>query len=218
MEEKRKRSKEDLEEFCRHFSFDIAPCVRQRTYMPGEKLFYLEEEPVELLYLCRGKVKLTFVESNGKSVIKILNARGFLGDMEFLHVRAASTEAEAYEKCDVIAIDLASCRQLLENDPKFLLWLATSISREAYRNMHAYVRLLSWPLPNRMAQFILEMQYNGIYREKHTEASQYLGVSYGHFMAVIKNFVDEGLLEHTKSGYRIKDYQRLLELAADISS
>jgi CRP/FNR family putative post-exponential-phase nitrogen-starvation transcriptional regulator len=53
----------------------------------------------------------------------------------------------------------------------------------------------------------------GIYREKHTEASGYLGVTYRHLLYVIAEFVKEGLLEKSLIGYRITNRKKLSELA-----
>lgn len=206
-----------LNEFASHFSFPVEAYTTIRTYKPGEQILGLHQVPTTLIYLIEGKLKLTFYESNGKDVIKLLRAPGFLGEMEFLGIRKDTTVAQAYERCVCAVIDLAECRHLLKTDAKFLLWLSSCVSREAYNNMQAYVRLSSWPLHSRIAQFILEMEINGLYKEKHTEASAYLGVSYGHFMAVIKEMVGEGLITRQKGGYAITDREALEAMTEEVT-
>lgn len=208
---------EYLNEFASHFSFPVENWTTIRTYEPGEQILGLHQVPTTLIYLIEGKLKLSFYESNGKDVIKLLRAPGFLGEMEFLGIRKDSTVAEAYEPCVCAVIDLAGCREQLKEDAKFLLWLSACVSREAYNNMQAYVRRSSWPLNCRIAQFILEMEIDGLYKEKHTEASAYLGVSYGHFMAVIKELVDQGMLSRKKGGYAITDREALTALTEEIT-
>ena len=48
-----------------------------------------------------------------------------------------------------------------------------------------------------------------MYREQHTEAAEYLGVTYRHLLYVLAEFVKEGILEKTKTGYRIIDMEKL---------
>ena len=54
-----------------------------------------------------------------------------------------------------------------------------------------------------------------LYRERHTEAAEYLGVSYRHLLYVLAEFRDEGLITKEKDGYRITGRQGLEELAAE---
>jgi len=65
----------------------------------------------------------------------------------------------------------------------------------------------------KLASFILMTENNGVYREKHTEASGYLGVTYRHLLYVIAEFVKEGILAKSPTGYQILDRKRLNELA-----
>ena len=76
-----------------------------------------------------------------------------------------------------------------------------------------YSRNQAYPLKVKLASFILMTENNGVYREKHTEASGYLGVTYRHLLYVIADFVKEGILEKSPTGYRILNRKRLNELA-----
>ena len=72
--------------------------------------------------------------------------------------------------------------------------------------------------------FIGEMEFlgaqqcaNGVYREKHTETAEFLGVSYRHLLYVIAAFVKKGILTKNSSGYLITDSQALHDLADSVS-
>ena len=75
------------------------------------------------------------------------------------------------------------------------------------------MRNQAYSLKVRFAEFILKMSVNGYYREPHTEVAEFLGVTYRHLLYVLAQFVEEGLLEKTKAGYRIADEERLTEIA-----
>ena len=72
---------------------------------------------------------------------------------------------------------------------------------------------LCYSLETRLANFILTTSHNGIYREKHTEVAEYLGVTYRHLLYVIAKFVKQGILEKSKQGYFIQNENLLREIA-----
>ena len=74
------------------------------------------------------------------------------------------------------------------------------------------MRNQSFPLKVRLAEFILKMSVNGYYREPHTEVAEFLGVTYRHLLYVLAQFVEEGILEKTKRGYKVADEEKLIQL------
>jgi CRP/FNR family putative post-exponential-phase nitrogen-starvation transcriptional regulator len=68
-------------------------------------------------------------------------------------------------------------------------------------------------LETRLANFILTTSHNGIYREKHTEVAEYLGVTYRHLLYVIAKLVKSGILEKSEQGYFIKNERVLRKIA-----
>lgn len=80
-------------------------------------------------------------------------------------------------------------------------------------NTYNYSRNQSYPLDVRLANFILLTSQNGYYREKHTESSEFLGVTYRHLLYVLADFVKRGILTKTNSGYYISNLAALQKLA-----
>lgn len=99
------------------------------------------------------------------------------------------------------------------NDAKFLRQLCLFLSKKALCNTVAYSKSQAYPLENRLAAFIFTAATGGVYREKHTEAAEFLGVSYRHLLYVLADFVKKGILKKNKSGYLITDFKTLQELA-----
>lgn len=52
-----------------------------------------------------------------------------------------------------------------------------------------------------------------MYREKHTEAADFLGVTYRHLLYVLADFVKCGYLKKTEQGYLIQDLTALRNIA-----
>ena len=62
---------------------------------------------------------------------------------------------------------------------------------------------------NRLAHFILFAAFDGIYHERNTDASAYLGVSYRHLTQVLGEFTQYGYLKRMQGGYYITDEHAL---------
>lgn len=69
-----------------------------------------------------------------------------------------------------------------------------------------------------MANFILLTSCNRLYREKHTEVAEFLGVTYRHLLYVLADFVKRGFLKKTEQGYYIQDFNILRKIAEGIKS
>ena len=52
-----------------------------------------------------------------------------------------------------------------------------------------------------------------MYRERHTEVADFLGVTYRHLLYVLANFVKRGYLKKTEQGYYIQDLIALRKIA-----
>ena len=79
-----------------------------------------------------------------------------------------------------------------------------------------YTQNQAYPLENRLAAFIQLSADQGVYKEKHTEICEYLGVSYRHLLYVLAQFCEEKILEKHKTSYHIIDDKRLAQLAQEI--
>lgn len=106
-------------------------------------------------------------------------------------------------------IQCRECKELLLNDAQFLRTLCEDLFSRFVQEAENFSRNLSYPLDMRLARFILLSSADNLYREKHTEAAAYLGVSYRHLLYVLSGFVREGILEKTEQGYRIADPEAL---------
>lgn len=196
------------------FDFDVRPFTAVRTFNSGEMLLEEGSIPSCLYYLIDGRAKLYLTQENGRiSLINFINAPCFIGEIELIGAQTFSNGVSAITPCTCYAIRICDCRDMLLNDRKFLRHLCLYLSRKALGNTSNYSKNQSFALENRLADFILMTARNGLYRERHTEVSEYLGVTYRHLLYVLAVFVKKGILQKTKQGYLILDMEALRSLA-----
>ncbi|SCJ58917.1 Regulatory protein YeiL [uncultured Eubacterium sp.] len=201
------------------FSFDIEPFCSIVKFESGESILEEGTDSSPLYYLMEGRAKLFLTHENGRtSLVSFLDAPCFIGEMEFLGAQQCANGITAITPCQCYRIDTAACREQIMTDVKFLRQLCLFLSKKALRNTAAYSKSQTYPLENRLAAFILTTATGGVYREKHTETAEFLGVSYRHLLYVIAAFAKKGILTKNSSGYLITDPQALQDLADKVST
>ena len=197
-----------------YFSFDIDPYTSIVKFDSTESILREGENPEYLYYLRDGRAKLFLSQGNGRiSLINFLNAPCFIGEMELLGAQEAAKGVTAITQCTCYAIHILKCKSQLLNDTKFLRHLCLFLSQKAIGNTYNYSKNQSYPLEVRLANFILLTSCNRMYREKHTEVSEFLGVTYRHLLYVLADFVKRGFLKKTEQGYYIQDFDMLCKIA-----
>lgn len=197
-----------------YFGFDIRPYVSVVRFESEEVILEEGSVPDYLYYVISGRAKLLLSHENGRvSLINFLNAPCFIGEMELLGAQKHSNGITAITVCTCYRINIKDCRDKILGDVKFLRQLCLFLGKKAIGNTANYSRNQSYPLEVRLADFILLTSQNRFYRERHTEASEFLGVTYRHFLYVLADFVKKGLLRKTDRGYYINDPEALRKLA-----
>lgn len=197
-----------------YFGFDILPFTSVVRFDSDEKIFKEGFEANYLYYLIKGKAKLFLSHENGRtSLINFIDAPCFIGEMELVGAQNKASGVTAITSCICYRIEINSCKEQLLNDTKFLRYLCLFLGKKAIGNTYNYSLNQSYSLDIRLANFILLTETNGYYREKHTEASEYLGVTYRHLLYVLADFVKKGILTKSEKGYLIADRNTLKQLA-----
>lgn len=200
-----------------YFSFDIHPYTSIVIFDSAESILREGDNPDFLYYLINGRAKLFLSQKNGRiSLINFLNAPCFIGEMELLGAQEAANGVTAITPCSCYAIPIMECKDRILNDTKFLRYLCLFLSQKAIGNTYNYTKNQSYPLEVRLANFILLTSCNHLYREKHTEVSEFLGVTYRHLLYVLADFVKRGILNKTEQGYYIQDLNALSKIAEGI--
>ncbi|MBR0462569.1 MAG: transcriptional regulator YeiL [Erysipelotrichaceae bacterium] len=190
---------------------DAAYLVRCRH---NEILIRQGDEADTLYYLVKGKCRATAVNSEGKlCVINTITAPNLIGEIEFIS-EDDSFSVEAVEDSLLIALPYEACRDMLLNDPKFLFHLCELLTEKEREHAIKLTQAASFPLENRLAQFLLENAINKEISLRKTVIAESLGVSYRHLEKVMKDFVEQGILKKEKFVYTITDEKELLDKAS----
>ncbi len=199
-----------------YFGFDINPYTSFVQY-DSEATILEEGESKEVLYiLLEGRVKIYVSHANGKvTLVNFAEGPCFLGEMELLGTRKRCNGVAAITSCACYAVRYSQCKEMLLNDVTFLRALCRFLGERSVANTNRYSHNQSGKLEHRLAAFILLTAYKGVYRERHTEAAAFLGVTYRHFLYVLAKFVKAGYLEKCPEGYRIMDIKELERLKAE---
>lgn len=217
------RNKERIEKFMEscgyqdNFSFPVRDITRFFSFEPGEVLLREGEQPAWLFYLVEGSTKTCLTHANGKvSIINFIHAPYFIGEMELLGAQTEANGVTALCECLCLALPAAGYRDLLLNDVRLLRALCLQLGKRASSNTRMYTRNQAYPLENRLAAFIVTTAHEGIYSERHTEAAEYLGVSYRHLLYVLAGWAKRGILEKEGRKYRIRDWAYLKKKADEM--
>ncbi|MBV7272112.1 transcriptional regulator YeiL [Clostridium sp. PL3] len=202
--------------FFNYFSESILSYAQLHRFEANEFILYEGQNPDYLYFVAEGQAKAYITHSNGKvSLVNFLYAPCFIGEMELLNAKQKTVGIQAMVTLTCIALPMEQIRKTLLDDPVFLRGLCIYLSKKADNNSRIYTHNMAYPLENRLAKFIQITAHSGIYSEKHTEASEYLGVTYRHLLYVIADFVKKGILQKTIYGYRIINIEALNGLASE---
>ncbi|WP_188455503.1 transcriptional regulator YeiL [Virgibacillus oceani] len=196
------------------FSFPVEEFMEVREYQRDDWIIQEGMRPAFLFYVLEGKAKIYITHQNGKvSLINFINENEYIGEMELLHDVYYTKGIQALTKTVCIALPMHYYRTKLLEDTKFLRELTRFLSVKATLMAAKYSQLLAFPLENRLADFILQTADEGVYKEKHVVACDYLGISYRHFMHVLTQFCNKGYLQKEGRTYLIKQFNSLDALA-----
>lgn len=203
--------------FKTRFSVDNSQDTRLFQVAAGADIVSEGSQPAYLFYLVRGRARLYASSANGRvSLIDFFSAPCFIGEIELVDADHEPRAVQAIEECWCLALPMKKYRPILINDATFLRHLCITLSRKNYRNIVSLTQSQAFPLVNRLAAFILLTQNCDIYREKHTQTAEYMGVSYRHLLYVIAQFTHDNVLIKQKAGYIIKNKKYLVDLALEM--
>lgn len=209
-------AKSDFESY---FSLSIKEDVRLYLADKGDDILKEGEKSDGFLYyMVSGRAKLFCSLSNGKtSLLDFLQGDCFIGELELLSVRKSTMGVKALSPCFLLALPIEKYRSRLLSDVCFLRVLCLTLAKKEEQRVHALLSTQGFPLANRLAHFVLFASFNGIYTERNTDASAYLGVSYRHLTQMLGEFTQYGYLKKTRGGYCITNEQKLKLLADELN-
>ena len=173
-------------------------------YQTGE---FITREMDDLNYLyviLNGTAKILATQDNGKQIIlQFLHAEDLIGELTIIKVEETVKSIVAMTEVTCLAIPIETVEKELLPNPDFLYYLAQYIGKKLLFRVEHFKEQQTQELKIRLAKLMLEISPNDCYCQKHTEISEYLGVSYRHFMHTFKFFKDKGYIKKEGKEYSI---------------
>lgn len=191
------------------------------TFKRGEMLSGMGE-PVERFMLLRsGRVKLLISSDEGKDLLLgFTHQNEVLGDVEYFSPGNYMVTIQAVTECQAFAIEMAEFRQLVSGNLKLVEILARSVAYKLRRDNSKLSVNILYPLRERFASYLYGLvsgtEREDIRGDSLKDMADLLGTSYRHLNRVVSQMAEEGLLERTPWGLKIRDLPRLASLARDI--
>lgn len=202
--------------FSTNFNADLV------EYEPTEMILRQGERLSYLYFLMRGKVKIYSTSLEGKRLIVAFNKPVQLfGDIEFLQQSDILNTVEALGTVQLLRFSIAEARRLQE-ETHFNDYLLHIISRKFYTKS----AVLSFHLLNeastRFASYLMSVSHNEhgqleqtfIKKNELAEIAEFIGITTRHQNRIIQQFIEESILERTKTGIVIKSPLLLQKKAA----
>lgn len=176
-----------------------------------------EFEPIYYLYfLVEGKAKVYKTMKNGNvTLVHFCKSIQTIGELEMLKAQNTTQAVKTIFDSICIGLPLNKCREQILNDAFFLRNLCTMLSEKVVKNTINFTTKESFPLENRLADYILITEENSVFKENLTEASEYLGSSYRHLLRTLANLCSKKILKKEHHGYIILNYSYLKEMSCD---
>lgn len=189
--------------------------IKVEVFLPKESIISYHKPLQKLYFLVQGKAKIYMLHENGKSsLIQFLQKGDWIGELTLLEIEKQQKEVIAINECTCLSIPMDVAKKELLTESEFLLFLNRYLGKKLLKRTEFFARNQNYELKNRLASYILLTECDGIYREKHTETAEFLGISYRHLLYTLKKLQDENYIYKSKHGYKI-EAEKLKYLARD---
>lgn len=203
------------------FDEDIREHLQLHEFEKNEFIL-LSEDNLDFYYLfVKGKIKITYLFENGKSVLlKFYSTLNSLGDVELLNNIPVRCNVEAIEVSHLIGIPADILRRSYLDNPSFLKHMINSLSDKMYATLNNTSYNLIYPLVNRLASYLIEYIIDDkdfiILNSTYKEVSEFLGTTYRHLSRTLKQLEKESILRIEKKKIYILNEEKLRALSKNI--
>ncbi|MCP1226586.1 cyclic nucleotide-binding domain-containing protein [Sebaldella sp. S0638] len=164
-----------------------------------------EDRSVNFLYfIIQGKAKILKNQANGKRMIlQFLKEEDFIGDLTVIGAEKVTKDVLSIGNTVCLATPVNYVIEILMEDRFFLKKISRYIGEKLLSRMDFFVDNQTYELKYRLAEVMLTVSINNVYKENHLQIAEYLGVSYRHLLHTMKKFKDEKKMYKEGSKYII---------------
>ena len=187
---------------------------KRKVFAKDCNIYRISSQVTSCYFILSGIVKIYIDHHNGRrSSLHFAGSHDWLGELSLFGTEADIKENRVLQDVICLEFDLNELRKLCKENASVSFYFASYISNKLLARSYRMSESLNYTLNKRLAKFILQYEQSGMYHIPHTDASEYLNVSYRHVLYVMKQFVEAGILEKINGkGYVITDLDQLREL------
>ena len=188
--------------------------LQKVTFQKGDYICTQGQAITELTYILSGRVKIVRSLSNGKEhILEMPQQPQLLGDVELMTNQLAGSSVIALEEVQTVQLPLNNKEELLK-DPVFLYQIGRNLAMALHKQGITASTNASYSVKERLATHILNSEEENIFQLSPSILASRFGTSYRHVQRVIKQFIDQGIIEKEAfKTYRILERQTLEKLA-----
>ena len=188
--------------------------LQKVSFQKGDYICTQGQAITELTYILSGRVKIVRSLSNGKEhILEMPHQPQLLGDVELMTNQLAGSSVIALEEVQAVQLPLNDKESLLQ-DPAFLYQIGRNLAMALHRQGITASTNASYPVKERLATHILNIEEQDIFQLSPSILASSFGTSYRHVQRVIKQFIDQGIIEKKAfKTYRILQRKSLETLA-----
>lgn len=185
-----------------YFSEQIQEEAYLFTFEDKEYITQAAEPLPYLFFILEGKAKIYLTHENGKqTLLQFLKETDFIGELTLVQAEDTTKDVIAMGQTKCLGIPISILENVPQSDAYLFKKIAQYIGKKLLLRMEHFSINQSFELKYRLALIILETEINGCYKEKNAEIADYLGVSYRHYLYVLKQFQEQQLITKVKHGY-----------------
>lgn len=202
------------------FDKDMLRYAQLHFYEKDEYILEAESELQYYYLLVDGKIKISYLFENGKSMfLKFYREFNTIGDLELLKNIPIRCNIDAIEDTYLVAIPADILRKKYLSNIKFLHHLIDSLSEKLYATINNSSYNFVYPLINRLSSYLVEHITDKDYiilSSSFIEIAQFLGTTYRHLNRTFKELEAEGIIKCENKTIYILDENRLRELSKNL--
>ncbi|MFR2078693.1 MAG: Crp/Fnr family transcriptional regulator [Streptococcus sp.] len=169
--------------------------LQKVTFQKNDYICTQGQAITELTYILSGKVKIVRSLFNGKEhILEMLNQPQIFGDVELMINQPAGSAVIALEEVQAVQLNLNNKEELLK-DPVFLYQIGHNLAMALHKQGITASTNASYSVKERLATHMLSIEEEGVFQLSPSILAASFGTSYRHVQRVIKQFIDQGIIE-----------------------
>lgn len=200
------------------YYLDICPDFIKNKFIYTEfntfdKILNQNDKPYFVYIIKKGRVKVySLAHIKVKYLERIYCEYNIFGELELFIDKPILNYVEAMEHCEVIKIPKDAFLEWIRYDSDFSLYIHVQLSKKMYYTSINSKTNVAYPLKSRiiffMSSFLEEHKVDTIHKDILVEG---VGSNVRSINRIIKELVNENLIEYNKGFIKVKDMDKLLD-------